>query len=264
MYEMGPLPFHPFSGTIVASKQQPSAKESSQLTLVVFKDRYYPLADTDFTLMREHKITVGCIPEVTLSVLRRTLLKGVKIVEVRWIEVFYQLLEQFKASFSKHDAEYRFRSEENWIIVSVDSDDKEGVQFAQEQVTVLRKYAGRYGFALRSQVKERDGSTLIRASFIRDPEIVPSHHFRTPDLEDSGLRLNLHLSQSCRLVLENRKSPIGIPTVKALFQDRLGEEWKDGFARAFELHRLSSEDMLSAIGFFSDLLILQQSLKKSK
>jgi hypothetical protein len=262
VYEtVGPNPL-PNQETIVSSKVKTTEIETPSLNLVFFKRFAYPLGEADFTLLRQRKVTVGKIPEMALQMLRRTLLQGVRIVELRWVEIYDQLLEQFRSSFPD-DGTYAFKNEANWILVRTDTKDKAARALVSERIAVLRSYAGRYGFALRSESRERDDVLLTRATFVADPEIVPSHHFRTHDIADSGVRLNLHLSGACRLVLENKKSPIGVPTFKSTFQDRFGEEWKDGFVRAFEFHRLSTEDIEAALGFFSDLLALKQSIKGS-
>ena len=232
------------------------------LNLVAFRHFFYPLDDDDFALLRKRKVTVGKIPEMTLQVLQRTLLKGIRITEVRWVDIYDKLLDQFRSSFPD-DGTYAFKNEENWILVRTDSKEKADRNRVAERIAVLRSYSGRYGFALRSESREKGDAMLTKALFVSDPGVVPSHHFRTPDIADLGVKLNLHLSSACRVVLENKLSPIGVSTFKASFQDRFGEDWKDGFVRAFELHRLDVDDVEAAIGFFVDILALKQSIPGS-
>lgn len=227
------------------------SKDNTVLQLVSFRKELFPLSMGDYKLLRERSVTTTRIQKDTLPILQKSLLQGLKVTVFKWVEVYDLLLQQFQDSFDD-DGMFSFKAEDNWIMVHMESIDKDDRAYLEYRVKLLQKFGGRYGFKVRHDVKVRKDSILTRLTFSADPELITSSYFGEED--PSSSELVFHLSHACRVKFVKKDGPSGVAGMTVLFEDRTGNEWSQAFARSFFFSYVEAEDCRKAIGYFANLL----------
>ena len=232
--------------------------DSSKLQLVSFRKELFPVKPSDYEILRENGVTVSRIQTDILPLLQRSLLKGIKIQVFPWVDVYELLVDHFIAHLPKPT--YECIHEENWILINTDSIDKPDRQKLESRISQLTHYAGRYGFRVRFEHKEKKdkGSdyTLTRIVFLADPNMIPSFYFGSGESEDSTINFEFSLSPACRIRFLKRKSPAGVQSFTTIFEDKVGDTWVENTSRSFNFNYLKESDCRQAIGFFSHLISL--------
>lgn len=230
------------------------------LNLVSFKRELFPAQPSDFALLKESGISVSRIPRDAFLVLQHTFLRGVHIEVTPWVDVYPLLLEQFQLCFDEDV--YEFRQQGSHILVHIDSTETEHIKFLESQVELLRKYAGRYGFRVRFEMKVRNSSVIARMIFAVDSELIPGFHFGSGEDSKTETALVFHISPSCRVNFVKKLSPIGIPSFNVTFEDKVGDKWHASFARGFNFSYLNAADCRKAVDFFAKINSLMDPSKR--
>lgn len=223
----------------------------STIRFVSFRDELFALEPEDFKVLRDRGVTISRIPKDVFPILQKTLLSSVNVQYFSWPEVYEKLLEQFKSSFPK---KFSFHADENWLVVRVEDPDEEDKKVYDVRYDLLSQYAARYSFRVRQQVKNKEDHVLIRLVFVFDPSIIPSFYFGTNENSTTPLKYCLQLSPNCRIRFERQKSPTGMMGFKAVFEDKVGDDWSENTSRAFNFSYLSAETCREAVNFFGHLV----------
>ncbi len=238
----------------------PVAKHTDTLSLVKFQGEFFPLAEVDYRLLVERKVSVFRISESTLDILSKVLLKGVKIEQHSWGTVYPQLIQTFKDSFTGKSVDsdtFQFSHKQDWVIVMTDTSNpetaEENCNTCNQHCNQLREFMGRYGLQTKIETKKRDSSVLTRLTFVPDENIVPSFFFGCKEDYNAPLMLDFNLSSSARLRFSKRLTMQGEPTFALSFEDRFGDHFEEAFVRAFPFSSVSAKDCEHAIEFFVNL-----------
>lgn len=235
------------------------AKPKETLELVKFQGEFFPLSESDYTLLCDHKVSVFRISSSTLEILSKVLLKGVKIEQHKWGTIYPKLLESFKKGLISSSAAdtHQFQHEKNWIMVQTDTSDpkteEDNRNVCSRYTNRLSDFMGRYGIRTKVENKLRIDCSLTKLTFTPDENIVPSFYFGCKEDHNSPIDLNFNLSQSARLKFQKRLNLNGEPTLGVSFEDRFGDHYEEAFVRAFPFKSVSVEDCEFAIEFFINL-----------
>lgn len=232
------------------------------LRLVSFKRELFPIAPEDFKLLKASGINVTRIPRDAFPILEATFLKGVKVEVLPWGQVYELMMAEFANSFDPDL--YSFQSDGNKLMILLDSVDAGHVKFLNARVSTLQHYVGRYGFRIRSESKVRKDHVLTRLVFVTDPNIIPGFYFGSGETDSSETELLFHLSPSCRVKMVKNKSAAGLPSFKAVFEDKHGDLWHETLSRSFGFSYVTADDCKKAIDFFVSILSFIESSAKGK
>lgn len=240
-----------------------STKKSSagdRLTLVKLKGQYFPLSEADYKLLCDKHVAVFRISEENLTLLSSILLKGVRIEQRLFRDVYPELLNAFIEGLnasSDEEGAYDFKHEANWILVRTETPDEETGESRLNAMhkfsNMLVEYMGRYGLRTKQESKTREKYVLTRLEFIPDPDIVPSFYFGNKEDYNTPLRMVFNMGKSARLVFNKRQNIGGEATMAITFEDRFGDHWQEAFTRAFPMSLLAEKDCTTAIEFFVEL-----------
>lgn len=242
-----------YSVEVVVASKRSGGVQVSVLNLVKFRSEFFPLSVKDFELLQERGSAVFRMHETTLSILHRTVLKGLKITVHPWATVYPQLYGAFRNSLEKlSGGAFETKAQSNWILIRNEQSDslKEKLDISVNQLT---QYMGRYGVRTARESKAREPYTLTRLLFTPDPELSPSLYFSDPPDKHLPVTFKFHFSEACRLQFRYKTDK---KTLGVLFEDKAGDDYRETFSRAFPISRLKEEDCLAGIDFFCNMISL--------
>lgn len=209
-------------------------------------DEFFPVTFQDLEILRKNHVLQTRIGRSSLSLLRRTLLKGVKIEVISGSSTILKLKEEFFRALSKDKIKFKDEKKDRFVVKILPNHQRT----VDLHLDTLRGYLIRYGISLTKSFRENPDHTLMRVALFQDPDVNPILGFKTPSTKDlTEQSFILNLSPVARLNLTYSPVPPseqdkGMVRVKLSFEDKSGgDNWNESFSRSFDSKSLDRSEI---------------------